>query len=428
VNFNKSEVFGKLLEPLKAFQNENYYSRVCSILDDESWIKIGILRTLSDVDSGRAFLEKLVIEGDDYIPCSHFYGALKSNRRLDYCQELNNLLTESIKGIPSEKDPFYIFPELELFHLFAGDGHYHKAPVHEIKVGEKVYATQHFYSLNLRNHMMKPLTLAEYGEDRKKEHDMRALKRMTISDLRQGAKKGEKVLYVWDKAGIDFAQWHKWKMQGGIYFLSLEKESNNFQDIEDLIYDKEDSVNYGVAKDEMVSTSQGIRIRRVTYICPDTGEIYKFLTNLPKSIRPGVIAFLYKTRWDIEKKYNTFKHKLYERRAWAVTENAKIMQAVFICLTHNLTLLFNEEVEKEVAVTKKDLDKQKSRMKKLEKKAKNYGRKVAPHILEVKRVTELPKKFFNWLRSWVFRDAPWQQAIEKVRILFENPNLVKRTN
>lgn len=31
-------------------------------------------------------------------------------------------------------------------------------------------------------------------------------------------------LYIWDRAGIDFRQWHDWK-QRGIYFLSREKEN-----------------------------------------------------------------------------------------------------------------------------------------------------------------------------------------------------------
>jgi hypothetical protein len=33
-----------------------------------------------------------------------------------------------------------------------------------------------------------------------------------------------KVLYIWNRAGIDFRQWFKWK-ENGIYFLSREKEN-----------------------------------------------------------------------------------------------------------------------------------------------------------------------------------------------------------
>ena len=52
---------------------------------------------------------------------------------------------------------------------------------------------------------------------------MRALKRLSITSLRQCAANGRKVFYVWDRAGIDFQQWHRWKQGGGVYFLSREK-------------------------------------------------------------------------------------------------------------------------------------------------------------------------------------------------------------
>ena len=44
---------------------------------------------------------------------------------------------------------------------------------------------------------MNHLTVADQIE-RKKEHEMRALKRQTADTLRQGAAKGRKVLYIWD--------------------------------------------------------------------------------------------------------------------------------------------------------------------------------------------------------------------------------------
>ena len=41
------------------------------------------------------------------------------------------------------------------------------------------------------------------------KHDMHVLKRLDADVLRQHAPKGRKVLYVWDKAGIDFHAWHR---------------------------------------------------------------------------------------------------------------------------------------------------------------------------------------------------------------------------
>ncbi len=425
MKFNKSEVFEKFLGPLNPLYINNVYARSCPQLEDESWIKVGIQRTLSDMNSGRGFLEKLIIDGSDYLSCDHYFESLKSERRLRHCQELNKQLLISINTSVDARDPFKDFPELAGFDLYAGDGHSHKAPIHEIKIDNKKFETQHFYRLCMRGHTMSHMTLALYGGTRKKEHDMHAIKRLDIDELRNGAKKGQKVLYVWDKAGIDFAQWQKWKNQGGVYFLSEEKELNRLLVIGEPYFDKEDPVNAGVLKYETVSSANGISIFRVTYECPETGKIFKFLTNLPRSIRPGVIAHLYRTRWDIERKYNLLKHKLYERRAWANTPTAKTMQANFICLTHNLTLIFSQIIEPEVDVTAFDIQRRESRAKEAIEKIEKLGKKAAPHVFNTKRVTELPKKLFAWIRSWVFKVTPWEKAIENLKLLFRSRNYTK---
>jgi hypothetical protein len=49
------------------------------------------------------------------------------------------------------------------------------------------------------------LTVADQA-GRKHEHDLRALKRLDIATLRQGAPKDRRVLYIWDRAGVDFRQ------------------------------------------------------------------------------------------------------------------------------------------------------------------------------------------------------------------------------
>ncbi len=425
MEFNKSEVFDKYIFPLSSFYELNNHARSCPKLEDEAWVKVGILRTLSEVNSGRGFLEKLMLDGVDYLSCSHYFESLKSERRLLHVQELNKQLINSINTNIEARDPFKGFPELAGFDLYAGDGHSHKAPIHEIRIENKKYETQHFYRLCLRGYTMSHMILALYGGTRKKEHDMHALKRLDIDKLRKGAKKGRKVLYIWDKAGIDFAQWQKWKNQGGVYFLSLEKELNRLLVIGEPQFDKEDPVNTGVLNYETVSSANGISIFRITYECPETGSIFKFLTNLPRTIRPGVVAHLYRTRWDIERKYNLFKHKLYERRAWAITPTAKTMQANFICLTHNLTQIFSQIIEPEVDVSEYDIQRRKTRAEKSIGKIDQSDKKAAPHTFNTSRVTELPKKLFAWLRSWLFKVASWEKAIENLKLLFRNRNYAK---
>ena len=99
----------------------------------------------------------------------------------------------------------------------------------------------------------------------------------------------------------------------GIYFLTVEKDLNEFKVIQKQDVDYSDQINAGVISDEKVeSATKGIILRRVKYRCPDTGKTYSFVTNLNQKIRPGVIAFLYKCRWDIEKSYNTLLQLAYK--------------------------------------------------------------------------------------------------------------------
>ena len=104
-------------------------------------------------------------------------------------------------------------------------------------------------------------------------------------------------------------------------------------------FDREDPINRGVIADQLVTNaSSQVTFRYIKYRCPNTGLEYEFVTNHMK-IRPGVLAWLYKRRWDIETTYDTFKNKMNECKAWARSANAKTMQAQFLCLAHNRMLL-----------------------------------------------------------------------------------------
>ena len=179
---------------------------------------------------------------------------------------------------------------------------------------------------------------------------MRALKHQTAETLRQGTAKGRKILYIWDRAGIDFRQWHEWENQFGIYFLSREKDNMKLEVVGELLFDATLPINAEILADEMVATIQGVSVRRVIYEDPVTGIIYHYLTNLPATIPPGLVAILYQARWDIEKVFDEFKHKLCETKAWASSATAKTQQACVPCLTHNLMTLMAEEIRKRSGV------------------------------------------------------------------------------
>jgi hypothetical protein len=119
---------------------------------------------------------------------------------------------------------------------------------------------------------------------------MRALKRQDILTLRQGAANGRKVLYIWDRAGIDFRQWSKWK-ESGIYFLSREKENMKLEILGIHSFDRVDPINQRVISDELGET-----------------------------------------------------------KSWASTPNAKTCKARLLCLTHNLMTLMEEQIFRETGI------------------------------------------------------------------------------
>ncbi len=59
---------------------------------------------------------------------------------------------------------------------------------------------------------------------------------------------------------------------------------------------------------------------------------------------PGVLAHLYRMRWDIEKTFDLFKNKFGEKKAWACSATAKQQQAAFLSLAHNLILLLEHSL------------------------------------------------------------------------------------
>ena len=350
-------------KPVFGFLDLSRHRRNCPALTDALWLEAGIRRCLGLFQSGRDFLQDFSERHDTEILLTTFFESLKSKRRLALLSDiLSQAQAHMRRAMP---DAFAAFKCLDDFDLYAGDGHFIAAASHDKAAPRKSpakskspgrtaafaatkYATGHLYSLNLRNHCVTHLTVSDQVA-RKKEHDMRALKRQDIQSLRQGAGKGRKVLYTWDRAGIDFRQWHQWK-QNGIYFLSREKENMNLETLGNHPFDRADPINRGVIADEIVGTSVGVSLRRVTYQDPESGTVYTYLTNLPASIPPGIVALLYKSRWDVEKVFDEFKNKLGETKSWASTANAKTCQARLLCLTHNLMTLMEERIFRETGI------------------------------------------------------------------------------
>ena len=333
------QLMDRFITPVHDVLDTCKHLRSCPGISDLQWLQMGVERSLKECKTGRGFLQDWAMaHGKNSVGVSHFFETLKSKRRLDLVEEVNTRVAASMPAhVDSHMDEL---EDLARVDVYAGDGHYHQTSVHELPIKGKRRAVGHFYTLNLRTHALTHLTAADHrGGLKKSEHDMHAFKRISADQLRQGSKKGRQVLYVWDCAGIDIGQWHRWTQSAGIYFLSRSKDLMKYTFYGEMDFDRSDPVNRGVLTDKLVTNaSSQVLFRYIRYRCPKTGTEYEFITNHMK-IRPGVLAWLYKRRWDIEKTYDTFKNKMNERKAWAKSMTAKTMQAQFLCLAHNLIVL-----------------------------------------------------------------------------------------
>jgi len=409
-----SPVFRTLMAPLEECLVNNSKSRSCQTMSDLEWLETGVLRVLSEDQSGRAFLQKLFHLGND-VGVSQFFAKLRSGRRLTHLQETQAGILDLMKERRRDADPLLKFEELSKYLVFSGDGHYHEHACHDPKIDGSHRATQHFYCLNDRTLGMNHFALAEIGNGVKKEHDLKVCKKKNLKELRQGAGKGIKTLYVWDRAILDYPFWEEMK-KGGVYFLTLCKSNLRFDLDKELEFDAEDPVNEGVLLDQMVrSRTEGRLVRRVSYQCPTDGKVYNFVTNLYKTVRPGVIALLYKMRWEIEKVFDEFKNRLGEKKSWSTHENGKKAQANFLCLTHNLLRLMEDKLESEGAVNKQDPERREKRLKDaLDKRSIELNQ--VPNLSGlVQRVTQRSTILWRWLKIHLYLPTPWMNAVWALR-------------
>jgi hypothetical protein len=403
------------LDPMLQLLPACQAARVCLTLPDAQWLPMVLTRVLHDCKSGRAFLQEY---GPRLPVCPEvgaFFESLKSKRRLRLVSELNQKLQRELARGPSGQ--MLTAPALRDFEIYAGDGHWHTAAVHDPVVQDVKHATGHFYGLNLRTHGMVHLTGADH-QARRHEHDMRALKRLDTDVLRQFAPAGKKVIWVWDKAGISFQQWFKWKTTAGVYFISRVKENMKLEVIGLCDFDATDPINAGVVADELVSTSQGVAVRRVTYDDPVSGERFEFITT-EFTLPPGWIAFLYRLRWDIEKVFDEFKNKLSETKSWATSVTAKQVQAQLLCLAHNLLVLFDQNVLVPAGIKNEAEDRRRDKRLANAKKLVKKKSLAWPKLLDLlHRCTQHSVKFIRWLRANFFSPASCNQAMASLRQLY----------
>lgn len=373
---------------------------------------MGVQRVLEASESGRGFLQEHGLRFDHPPDYNNYFAALRSERRRDLAREVNGSVVNLVEA--KVCDRLGEIPELAPYACFAGDGHWHKAAVHDPRHDGSKMAVGHFYSLNLRTHTLRHLAAGEGLH----EHDMSALKRIKPKGLRQGVPKGTRVLIIYDKAGIDFDYWDRCRRECAVYFISRVKENMVFEWVEDHAWDQLDSRNHGVLVDCKVHSREGHVLRLIMYQDPLTGKVYEFLTNEP-DLPPGVIAELYRRRWEAEKVFDEVKNKLGQKKAWSTSLVAKETQALLIAITHNLLLGYEQELENRHDLKNSAEDARRAqRVQSAERACAKVGWPISSLVLQARRATQRSVKFIRWLRHAIRDRLAESVAVARLRELY----------
>ena len=400
--------FQPLQQPLASASNLWH----CPELPDDEWLRMGVQRVLEASSSGRAFLQEHGLRFEKPPTYTNYFASLRSGRRRDLAREINLALITALDARLCDR--LAGIPELAGYACFAADGHWHQNATHDPRHEGNKSAVGHFYSLNLRTHILRHLAAA-HGLH---EHDMSALKRIKPKGLRQEVRKGRRVLMIYDKAGIDLDYWKRCRRECAVYFLSRAKENMSFQWVENRAWDESDGRNHGVISDTMVLSREGHLLRLVVYQDAQSGKVYEFLTNEP-DLPPGVIAELYRRRWEAEKVFDEVKNKLGQQKAWGTSLVSKETQALMIAITHNLLLTYEQDLERRHDVDNTAEDQRRSQRSELAQKlCAEMGLPLASLVVQARRTSQRSVKFIRWLRQSIRDRLTEALAVARLKALY----------
>jgi len=395
-------------------------TRLCSTLDDLDFLTLNVLRCLQSCKTGRDFIQSYGIHSVPDLSRGNYFANLSSTRRRDFTRQIaDQMRIAHLPGLRAFDDPLGIFPELAKWEVCAADGHKMAHATHDPRNDKNEYSPVNgIYMMDLRTGFADFLCLCK-PTDRGIEHELTALKRVVGDRLRCGAGKGKSTLLVYDRAIIDFEYAYNLKQCKSIYILTGWKENLSPQTSIAREVDRSNHANVLILSDETITFKDARGTwRRITARCPDSKDVFITLTN-QMTLPPGVLNECFRLRWGIEKLFDQQEQKLDERKAWATSENAKTTQALSICITHNLLLLFKASLKRDEDI--EDTKVSSDYLKKLdvrENEAKKAGR-IFPKVLYIAlyRPTEMSLQFIRWLRGGLVRSTLYNQAITLLRPL-----------
>ena len=381
---------------------------------DAEFITLGVRRINTFHPSGRSFLQSTRQCDLTEVSLRAYFGAVSSVRRLSFIHELNSTLSRTIA---SPADRFARFPELAGRDVLALDGHDIAHATHEPKAtmasGQRAVpdTVTGVFLRNLRTGAARVLAQTEGHQ-----HEWAAVKARPWSDFHWHPRAKGTILVI-DPVAVDFEFLLGAKFKGGFTVITRTKANLAVKETKPLTWDQNDRRNLGVISDERVRFAGPGEFRRVVYQDPESGEVFEFLTtefHLP----PGIIAHLYRLRWDIEKFFDVCENLLGEKRAWATGPVAAQVQNEFLVLVHNLMLLLSARLDTQEGIRDQKVEKKyAAALKERSKRALLNSRTVSPWVGALRRITRWSSQFTRWLQDALIHGWHWQLGVLKLRPL-----------
>ena len=200
------------------------WQRLCPELSDTDFVRLGVLRVISVVDSGRHFLQNNKDFYSDFIAHSTYFKSLKSTRRTEMLEavEIQSYALQCEQLASQDIDYLKQFPELNDYRVEAADGHFIDHAYHTQKGdNDKVYAAGFIDAMNLRNGLLRSLCCITNGTQR---HQEIPVLRRHIEQHNSPLNRQEKHLYVYDKAVMDYALVAKPERPAELHDISFKRE------------------------------------------------------------------------------------------------------------------------------------------------------------------------------------------------------------
>lgn len=381
---------------------------------DAQFITLGVRRINSYHPSGRSFLQSARQCDVTDVSVKAYFGAASSRRRLAMVHELNTALSRKVRPA---SDRFALFPELAGRDILALDGHDVERGSHEpaaTMASGRREAPDTVTGVFLRD--LRSGAARVLAQTQGHQHEWAAVKERPWSDFLWRPQAQGTILVI-DPVAVDFAFLRGAKFKGGFTVITRMKQNLVVRATRPLPWDQNDSRNPGVLSDERVQFAEPGEYRRIRYQDPESREVYEFLTtefHLP----PGVIAHLYRLRWDIEKFFDGCEHLLAEKRAWGAGPVPAQVQNEFLVLTHNLLLLLSGRLDAEEGIRdEKVANKYSAALKQREAAAAQAGRSVSPWVKLLRRATRWSSQFTRWLQDAILHGWNWTDGIAKLKPL-----------